>query len=270
MTAEKILDQFWKQEKESETSTEKFRIIHTAAKLILADVRDIQYSKDFYPTREVVGDLEENVNYLPASLILFPQTLMNKKNETKLKTAMMQAMRPNILIPPLQIGFGVQLHHFHGSRAIIDLLHSLGFCSSYHEVQCFEQCAASSQGTDLSGVSSDSVIQFVADNVDHNLRTLENLGTFHGMRIIGAATLSEKLSRLIRRDTSVTALQTSILGQITVHFFSSSKSEISLKYEKLQDFRFEDITKKLDLLGKVSWPLRTPAYWLVWSDANST
>ncbi|GFO19427.1 hypothetical protein PoB_004593200 [Plakobranchus ocellatus] len=43
MTAEKILDQFWKQQKESETCTEKFRIIHIAAKLILAAVRDIQY-----------------------------------------------------------------------------------------------------------------------------------------------------------------------------------------------------------------------------------
>ncbi|GFO19151.1 hypothetical protein PoB_004565600, partial [Plakobranchus ocellatus] len=150
MTAEKILHQFWKQRKESETSAEKFRIIHTAAKLILADVKDIQYSKDFYPTREVVGDLEENANYLPASLVLFLQALMNKKNETKLKTASIgqavtQAMRRNILIPTLQIGLGVQLHHLHGFRALIDLLHSLGFCSSYHEVQCFEQCAASSQ-----------------------------------------------------------------------------------------------------------------------------
>ncbi|GFO01027.1 hypothetical protein PoB_002753200 [Plakobranchus ocellatus] len=266
MTAEKILHQFWKQRKESETSAEKFRIIHTAAKLILADVKDIQYSKDFYPTREVVGDLEENANYLPASLLLFLQALMNKKNEAKLKTAsigqaMMQAMGLNILIPPLQIGLGVQLHHLHGFRALIDLSHSLGYCSSYHEVQCFEQCAASSQGTDLSGVSSDSFIQFVADNVDHNLRTLEGLGTFHAMGIIGAATPSEKLSRLIRRDTSVAALQTSTFGQIPVHFFSSSKTDISLKYEKLQNFRFEDITKKLDLLWKVSWPLRTPAYW---------
>ncbi|GFO32950.1 hypothetical protein PoB_005945500 [Plakobranchus ocellatus] len=167
-------------------------------------------------------------------------------------------MRPNILIPSLQIGLGVQRHHLHGSCALTDLLHCLKFCSSYHEVQCFEQCAASSQGTDLSGVSSDSFIQFVADNVDHNLRTLGGLGTFHGMGIIGAATPSEKLSRLIRRDTSVTALQTSTFGQIPVHFFSSSKIDIPLKYEKLQSFRFEDITKKLDLLWKVSWPLRTP------------
>ncbi|KAK3787733.1 hypothetical protein RRG08_013221 [Elysia crispata] len=167
-SAEKIIDQFWKQQKENETSIEKLKIIHTAAKLILANVKDLQYSKDFYRTGEVVGDLDANMNYLPASLTLFLYTLMCKKKETKLKTAsigqdMVQAMRPNILIPPLQIGIGVQLHHLHGSRALIDLLHSLGFCLSYHEIQCFEQRAASSQGTDLSGVSPNSFIQFVAE-----------------------------------------------------------------------------------------------------------
>ena len=47
MAAEKILDRFWKQRKENETSTENVRIIHTAAKLILADVKVLQYSKDF-------------------------------------------------------------------------------------------------------------------------------------------------------------------------------------------------------------------------------
>ena len=149
----------------------------------------------------------------------------------------MQAMRPNSFIPPLQIGLGVQLHHLHGSRALVDLLHSLGFCSSYHEVQIFEKSAASSQGTALSGVKSDSFIQFAADNVDHNIRTLEGLGTFHGMGIIGVATPSERLSTVIHRDSSITALQTSTLGQIPVRFFNSSKTDISLKYQELKNFR---------------------------------
>ncbi|GFR65223.1 hypothetical protein ElyMa_005525300 [Elysia marginata] len=111
---------------------------------------------------------------------------------------------------------------------------------------------------DLSGVSDGSFIQFVGDNVDHNLKTLEGLGTFHGMGIIGAVTPGEKRSRPIRRDTSVNANQISTLGQIPVHFYNSSKTEISLRYEELQDFRLEEVTTKLDLLWKVSWPLRTP------------
>ena len=63
------------------------------------------------------------------------------------------------------------------------------------------------------------------------------------MGIIGVATPSERLSTVIRRDTSITALQTSALGQIPVRFFNSSKTDTSLKYQELKDFRFEDITK---------------------------
>ncbi|GFR72802.1 hypothetical protein ElyMa_000387300 [Elysia marginata] len=167
----------------------------------------------------------------------------------------------------------MQLHPLHGSRALVESLHSLVivFCSSYHEVQCFEQCAVSGQGSNLSGVSNGSFIQFAGNNFDHNLKTLEGLGTVHGMRIIGAATPDERRSRPIHRDTSVNGNQIFTLGQIPVHFYNSSKTEISLKCEKLQDFRLElmeDVTTKLDLLWKVSWPLRT-AYWLVWTDAGS-
>ena len=61
MTAEKIKDQFWKQQKENETSTEKLRIIHT--KTNLSTRKDLQYSKDFYTNREVVCDLDAYMNY---------------------------------------------------------------------------------------------------------------------------------------------------------------------------------------------------------------
>ncbi|KAK3800782.1 hypothetical protein RRG08_003186 [Elysia crispata] len=94
--------------------------------------------------------------------------------------------------------------------------------SFYKVISCGEKCEtitleASSQETDLSGVSSISFIQSVADNVDHNFRTLDGLGIFHGMGIIGAAIPSKKLSGLIRRDTGVTIRQTSTLGQIPIH-----------------------------------------------------
>ena len=40
--------------------------------------------------------------------------------------------------------------------------------------------------------SEGSCIQYVADNVDHNICTLDGHGTFHGMGIIAAITLEEK------------------------------------------------------------------------------
>ena len=41
--------------------------------------------------------------------------------------AIMQAARPRVLLAPLQIGLGVQLHHHFVSRFRIDSLHRLGF-----------------------------------------------------------------------------------------------------------------------------------------------
>ena len=84
-----------------------------------------------------------------------------------------QAARPKVLISPLQTELGVALHHLTGSRYLVEHLHRLFFSSSYNEVKLFELSAALSQGTDLAGVSPSSWIQFIGDNVDHQVRTLD-------------------------------------------------------------------------------------------------
>ena len=84
-------------------------------------------------------------------------------------------------------------------------------------------CAAVQQGTDLVGVDPKaSWIQFAADNVDHQIRTLDGTGTFHGMGIIGAATPDTKECRAVRRGTSVTPDRISALGRVPVHFYNPS------------------------------------------------
>ena len=81
------------------------------------------------------------------------------------------------------------------------------------------------------------------------------------MGIIGAATPIKKLSDLIRRDISLTVRQTSTLGQIPVH----QRLTFSLKYEELQDLRFEDITRKVNLLKSIMEKVMAStniSYWL--------
>ncbi|KAL8585863.1 hypothetical protein ACOMHN_056458 [Nucella lapillus] len=98
-------------------------------------------------------------------------------------------------------------------------------------------CAAVQQGTDLVGVDpKTSWIQFAADNVDHQIRTLDGTGPFHGMGIIGAATPGTKECRAVRRDTSVTPERIDALGRVPVHFYNPSSVDLSLVYEILQDF----------------------------------
>jgi hypothetical protein len=56
-------------------------------------------------------------------------------------------------------------------------------------VLMFERCAAITSNTELN-IQPNSVVQYVADNADHSLRTIDGMGTFHGMGIIAAITPS--------------------------------------------------------------------------------
>ena len=84
-----------------------------------------------------------------------------------------------------------------GSRFLIDSLYSHGFCSSYSEVQKFEGSAAFHQGTEIEGINNESFIYHIADNVDHNIRTIDGLNTFHGMGIIAAVTPRVTATKLV-------------------------------------------------------------------------
>jgi len=61
-----------------------------------------------------------------------------------------------------------------------------------------------------SGYGAPIIVQFVADNVDHNMRTLDGYNTFHRMGIISAflhdcnfAAVNPKLPRLTSRMTAI-------------------------------------------------------------------
>ena len=66
----------------------------------------------------------------------------------------------------------------------------MGFCSSYTEVIRFEKNAADCVEPDVLGGNVDLLGMSVlfADNVDHNIITIDGKGTFHGMGIIAALT----------------------------------------------------------------------------------
>ena len=51
----------------------------------------------------------------------------------------------------------------------------------------FEQNVLLSYGTDIPNYTS-QFVQYVADNVDHNIKTLDGNNTFHGMGMIAAIT----------------------------------------------------------------------------------
>lgn len=263
-SAERILYQFAKKETESEEE-KKRNIIETAAKLILADLKMVDTNKQQYPSSGVIENIETNLKYVPLSLRVFLTNIFGKKNNSDIKVAAIgqaitQAARPKVLLAPMQFGLGVELHHLFASRYLIDHLNRLGFSCSYDAVKTFEQNAAREQGTEIDGISEGSCVQFIADNVDHNLCTLDGMGTFHGMGIIAAVTPATPLRKIVHRDNTITANHVKDAARIQIKLWSSSVSPTRMVYTALPDFstvttHHNDL---LDMVHSLSWPLRSP------------
>ena len=99
--------------------------------------------------------------------------------------------------------------------------------------------------------SEGSFIQYVADNVDHNICTLDGHGTFHGMGIIAAITPEEKLKRTISK-IKVTAEDVNKVAGINIKYHKAATPSDSLRYNIPENFPGEFAESNLDLLWKCS------------------
>ena len=251
-----ILQEFYDTPKMDNEADEKRRIIKTAGELIKSDIKAQDTSKSTYPDPVQLRSIDLNLKYLPESLQLILSGLFPGANDLKVATighCIMQATRPRTVLAPIPFGLGVQLHHLYGSRFLIDSLYAHGLCLSYDEVLRFSKSAARS--SDTTYPISGHFGHYIADNVDHNLRTLDGHGTFHGMGIVVACTpevLSQKpVPRFLAYpDDGVPA------AKIAIHYYNrflGKKS--SLLFQKLPDLIVNDITSNLNLLWKISLPL---------------
>eukprot|EP00794_Sanderia_malayensis_P001614 gene1614-1785_t len=218
-TAEALLQDFHDCQKK-DPEMEKMHIIRTAAKFIKNDIKLVETSNEYYPPTDEIKNPQKCLSFLPESLKAFLGEIVTGK-DVQLKLAsigqgIMQTSQPRVLLALLQVGLGVQLHHHFASRFLIDSLHHHGFCCSYQEVQRFEKNAAVNTGTNLENLTSETV-QYVADNVDHNIRTLDGNDTFHGMGIIATITPATKQTRVVPRKT-INPKDVSDTGKIDIQY----------------------------------------------------
>ena len=85
----------------------------------------------------------------------------------------------------LQLALAVELYRL-GNSQLLHMVSRLGFCMSY-DVRYKQSVLQFSPGCvdkELPDHDERPFMQYVADNVDHNVRTLDGRGTFHGMGII--------------------------------------------------------------------------------------
>ena len=206
-----------------------------------------------------MSSIEKNLEFIPDLLRLFLRILfVGKDVELQIASvgqAIVQATRPWVILAPLQLGLGVKMHHHFASKFLIDALHAHGFCSSYPTVQKFKRSASASHGTDIPGYTPGHFVQYIADNFDHNTRTLDETGTFHGMGIIATITPGTTKSKPIPNKV-VTVEDIATAGRINIRHYHDPREEASpLYYQELRILGVQDTSANLDLLWKLTQPL---------------
>ena len=143
--ASSIINEFYSQPKKEDCEAEKTKIIKAAANLIKSDFKKIDAKSENYPSNVEMSSIRSALDFVPDLLELFLRTLFVGKDVdlkvASIDQAIMQAVRPRVLLAPLQLGVGNQLHHHFGSKLLIDSLHAHGFCSSYATVLQYERNA---------------------------------------------------------------------------------------------------------------------------------
>jgi len=183
-----IISNEWLSQQTKNDDSDKVHFVKSAAKIILAEVREMQCDMDSYPNIECEDSYQSS--FLPPLLQTFlSYVTSNPLKRSALGQCLIQAARPRTMLAPLLLGLAVQLDHVYGSSSLITELSRFGFCLSYDEVTRYKQCVVMSQVPGCPGTSPypAAMTQWVGDNIDHNLQTLDGKGTFHGMGLISVS-----------------------------------------------------------------------------------
>lgn len=191
-----ILNQAWYEKKKVNKKEERFRVLEAAADIIREDIQTAVFDNSNYPPP---GRMFEDLNNeIPESLTYFVERviLKNKRSSldhlklvcTNICHSLMTAVRPRSFKSKLQLGLAVFFHRKFGSKRLIQIFSSFGLCASYNETIMYEAAAVFHRPPHVLSPESGTLIQYVADNADINVNTLDGNNTLHIMGIIQIVT----------------------------------------------------------------------------------
>jgi len=202
-----FLSDMWYQNRKTNIADEIERIVRTAGKLIASAIRDMPVGVDYYPSAVDITSSASDCSgkWVPTLLQMFmSERISSKVKQTAICQTIVQALRPRTSIMPIPLALTASIDNVCGSSELIIEIARMGFCLSYDELLRFKQSVivskcAKVESSSSCGISTDDdtperLTQFIADNVDHDIRTLDGSGTFHGMGIINATVQSTALS----------------------------------------------------------------------------
>ena len=132
----------------------------------------------------------------------------------------------------------------------------------YFQISKYERSAAVSEGFKIPNLSDENFLQYVADNVDHNIGTIDGHNTFHGMGMIATITPGTSYSASSPRAT-VSAEDIAAVGRVDIHHFvAGSEGLQQMNYEPLGEMDVDQLVTRVDLLWDISLSIksRIPAW----------
>ena len=122
----------------------------------------------------------------------------------------------------------------------------------------YDRNCASKNRTDIIDFKPGDHIQYMADNDDHNIRTLDGCDTFHEINIFGIVTPGKKIRRQIPRILISTQDILSV-GKIDITHISHHPAGLNfLVYEELSLHKYQDsIGNTMDTFWNISLHLMT-------------
>ena len=195
-----LSDNWYRNRNYDNEAQEELRVIKTAAAIIRREIKSKSYDYSQFPTTEQISKggaelVPEVLNVLITEIIQptckrqTPEKIQRTKQITERKKttichSIISAARPRSFLSPVQLGMGVSLHRKFGSKVLIDILCNLGVCVPYKEVLKYERSVTSQESTRI----ENGCVQFVFDNADYNVHTLDGHNTFHVMGEIACIT----------------------------------------------------------------------------------
>lgn len=105
----------------------------------------------------------------------------------------MSSIRECSFSSKLLLGLSIFMHRKYGSKGILDILSSLGFYASYTETVNYEAAIACNPQPHISSSDTEIFVQYVGDNADINMHTIDGRDTLHVMGMIKIVTPKEEL-----------------------------------------------------------------------------
>lgn len=211
-------------------------IVHKAVSILRKNLNCTQpLDKEYYSSREMtVQAQKEFVDPLLLKAICW---LTNKKHFVNATDGDPDPKCLNIacdittlatsILSPKHVGLGIYLHHEYGSRKLVESMHNLGYSLSYDELRSFLTSAATFVTTNQIITPSGALVPreiipkanggqqvvCVADNWDHNEKTVDGRNTTHAMTSIlvtpqvkGSCSSSSRIPRCPQRSLPETVL----------------------------------------------------------------